>query len=286
MPSITLPDGSIKEFDQPVSGADIAASIGPGLAKAALALRIDGETRDLATVITEDTTVEIVTAKSDDEIVLSLLRHDAAHILAEAAQELYPGTQITFGPATEDGFYYDFARDDPFTPEDLDKIEEKMRSRARLGTGIRSANGSSTMVKPSRPNGPKRSLLTRKFRSTSRAIGSTCVPGRICRQPASLAMLSNFFGSPVHIGAVIPRIRNYSGSMERPGVLRKNSKPTFTVGRRRRSVITGNLVVRSISSIFRRRRWGVSSGIPKAGLSTVRLRIICAVARNRMAMWR
>jgi len=136
MPSITLPDGSIKEFDQPVSGADIAASIGPGLAKAALALRIDGETRDLATVITGDTTVEIVTAKSDDEIVLSLLRHDAAHILAEAAQELYPGTQITFGPATEDGFYYDFARDEPFTPEDLEKIEEKMHEIVKRDEAI------------------------------------------------------------------------------------------------------------------------------------------------------
>ncbi|MEM7652309.1 MAG: threonine--tRNA ligase [Pseudomonadota bacterium] len=136
MPSITLPDGSIKEFDQPVSGADIAASIGPGLAKAALALRIDGETRDLATVITEDTTVEIVTAKSDDEIVLSLLRHDAAHILAEAAQELYPGTQITFGPATEDGFYYDFARNEPFTPEDLEKIEEKMHEIVKRDEAI------------------------------------------------------------------------------------------------------------------------------------------------------
>jgi len=136
MPSITLPDGSIKDFDQPVSGADIAASIGPGLAKAALALRIDGETRDLATVITEDTTVEIVTAKSDDEIVLSLLRHDAAHILAEAAQQLYPGTQITFGPATEDGFYYDFARDEPFTPEDLEKIEEKMHEIVKRDEAI------------------------------------------------------------------------------------------------------------------------------------------------------
>ena len=126
MPAITLPDGSVRRFDNPVSGAELAAEIGPGLAKAALAIRIGGETRDLSTVIENDTAVEVVTLKSADDVVLPLLRHDAAHILAEAAQELYPGTQITFGPSTEDGFYYDFARDEPFTPEDLAKIEEKM----------------------------------------------------------------------------------------------------------------------------------------------------------------
>ena len=122
---ITLPDGSARQFDGPVTGAELAADIGPGLAKAALAVKIDGEVRDLARVIDRDSTVEIVTRKSDD--ALELIRHDASHVMAEAVQELYPGTQVTIGPAIDNGFYYDFARDEPFTPEDLEKIEAKMR---------------------------------------------------------------------------------------------------------------------------------------------------------------
>jgi threonyl-tRNA synthetase len=125
MVSITLPDGSVRSFEQPVTGAALAASIGPGLAKAALAIKLDGTAKDLATLIDRDAKVEIVTAKSP--AALDIIRHDAAHVLAEAVQELYPGTQITFGPATDTGFYYDFARDTPFSTEDLEKIEAKMR---------------------------------------------------------------------------------------------------------------------------------------------------------------
>jgi len=122
--AITLPDGSVKQFDGPVSGAELAADIGPGLAKAALAVKIDDEILDLSFRITADSAVEIITRKSDD--ALELIRHDAAHIMAEAVQELYPGTQVTIGPSIENGFYYDFARDEPFTPDDLEKIEAKM----------------------------------------------------------------------------------------------------------------------------------------------------------------
>ena len=124
--NITLPDGSVRSYENAVSGADIAADIGPGLAKAALALRIDGEMKDLKTVLTTDTTIEIVTTKEDSAEVLELIRHDAAHVLAEAVKELYPETQVTIGPAIDDGFYYDFAREKPFTPEDLEKIEKRM----------------------------------------------------------------------------------------------------------------------------------------------------------------
>ena len=125
MVAITLPDGARKEFDGPVTGQQLAESIGPGLAKAALAVKVNGHLWDLTREITEDTPVEIVTRKSEE--ALELLRHDAAHVLAQAAQELYPGTQITFGPATDTGFYYDFVRDEPFTPEDLTRMEERMR---------------------------------------------------------------------------------------------------------------------------------------------------------------
>ncbi|TWT15089.1 threonine--tRNA ligase [Reyranella sp. CPCC 100927] len=124
MINISLPDGSVRSFDHPVTGAAIAAAIGAGLAKAALAIKVNGELRDLARPVDSDAKVAIVTAKDPEG--LELLRHDAAHVLAQAVQELYPGTQITFGPATESGFYYDFARAEPFTPEDFEKIEKRM----------------------------------------------------------------------------------------------------------------------------------------------------------------
>jgi threonyl-tRNA synthetase len=125
MVAITLPDGSVKSFPGAVTGADVAASIGAGLAKAALAMKIDGKLLDLKMTIDRDAKIEIVTSKSPEG--LELIRHDAAHVLAEAVQELYPGTQITFGPSTEDGFYYDFVRAQPFTPDDFAKIEQRMK---------------------------------------------------------------------------------------------------------------------------------------------------------------
>ncbi len=124
MPQITLPDGSIRSFPHPVSVAQIAADIGQGLARATLAGRVDDRLVDSAYVITADAQVAIITAR--DEEALELLRHDAAHVMAQAVQELYPGTQVTIGPAIENGFYYDFARDEPFTPEDLAAIEQRM----------------------------------------------------------------------------------------------------------------------------------------------------------------
>ncbi|MBS1201714.1 MAG: threonyl-tRNA synthetase [Chromatiaceae bacterium] len=125
MPRITLPDGSAREFDSPVSVHQVAASIGPGLARAALAGRVDGRLVDTSFLIQSDASLAIVTAK-DESDALELLRHDAAHVMAQAVQELYPGTQVTIGPAIENGFYYDFARDEPFTPEDLERIEARM----------------------------------------------------------------------------------------------------------------------------------------------------------------
>ena len=124
MPSITLPDGSVREYEGSVTGLSIAQSIGAGLARAALAMELNGKLVDLLTEIYEDSSVKFITKK--DAAALELIRHDAAHVLAQAVQELYPGTQVTIGPAIEDGFYYDFAREEPFKPEDLGKIEQKM----------------------------------------------------------------------------------------------------------------------------------------------------------------
>jgi threonyl-tRNA synthetase len=123
--AVTLPDGSVRDYDAPVTGLQIAESIGKRLAKDALAVKIDGALRDLTTSITTDAAVEIVTRDHAD--TLGLIRHDAAHVMAEAVQALYPGTQVTIGPAIANGFYYDFARSEPFTPDDLEKIEAKMR---------------------------------------------------------------------------------------------------------------------------------------------------------------
>ncbi|MCK5165971.1 MAG: threonine--tRNA ligase, partial [Rhodospirillaceae bacterium] len=124
MISLTLPDGSERTFDNPVTGFDVASDIGPGLAKAALAVRVDGEMRDLDFLIEKDSAFSVVTAKDED--ALDLIRHDCAHILAEAVKELYPDVQVTIGPSIENGFYYDFARSEPFTPEDLVVIEKRM----------------------------------------------------------------------------------------------------------------------------------------------------------------
>ena len=127
MIKITLPDGSAREVAMGTTPAQIAADIGPGLAKAALAAKIDGELRDIMRPLEEDTELALVTSR-DEEDALELARHDYAHVLAEAVQNLFPGTQITFGPSTDDGFYYDFApAGDPFTDEDLPKIEEEMK---------------------------------------------------------------------------------------------------------------------------------------------------------------
>lgn len=124
MPQITLPDGSQRSFDKPLSVLDIAADIGAGLAKATLAGKVNGELVDASYLVETDANVAIVTGRDDE--ALELLRHDAAHAMAQAVQELYPGTQVTIGPAIEDGYYYDFAREEAFTPDDLEKIEQRM----------------------------------------------------------------------------------------------------------------------------------------------------------------
>ena len=125
MPNITLPDGTVRRFDRPVTGLELSESIGRGLARDAVAVRLDGELRDLATAIDADADIAIVTR--DEPEGLEILRHDAAHVLAEAVKELHPETQVTIGPAIENGFYYDFAREEPFTPDDIERIEERMR---------------------------------------------------------------------------------------------------------------------------------------------------------------
>ena len=125
MINITLPDGSRRPFENPVTVADVAASIGPGLAKAALGGKVDGRLVDASFLIENDAALEIVTDKHPD--ALDVLRHSTAHLLAQAVQRLFPGTQVTIGPTIDNGFYYDFAYERPFTPEDLPAIEAEMQ---------------------------------------------------------------------------------------------------------------------------------------------------------------
>ncbi len=124
MPNIKLPDGNNLSFKSKVTGLQIAEKISKSLSKQALVISVDGDLKDLSFEIENDCSVRIITPK--DKEGLETIRHDTAHILAMAVQELFPGTQVTIGPVIEDGFFYDFARKDPFTEEDLKKIEKKM----------------------------------------------------------------------------------------------------------------------------------------------------------------
>jgi threonyl-tRNA synthetase len=134
MPAITLPDGTVRRFDGAITGTALAADIGPGLARAALAMKVDGTPMDLSREISADAKVVFITRR--DPEALEMIRHDSAHVLAEAVQSLYPGTQVTIGPAIADGFYYDFARNQPFTPADFPAIEEKMREIVARNAGF------------------------------------------------------------------------------------------------------------------------------------------------------
>src|SRR5690242_14080777 len=129
MISITLPDNSVRQFEKPVTVAEVASSIGPGLAKAALAGKVDGKVVDTSYLIDRDAKLAIVTDKDPEG--LNVIRHSTAHLLAYAVKELFPDAQVTIGPVIEDGFYYDFSYKRPFTPEDLAAIEQRMGELAK-----------------------------------------------------------------------------------------------------------------------------------------------------------
>ena len=134
MPNLTLPDGTIKKFDQPVTFADVAKSIGPGLFKSAIAGKIEEQIFDLSHLINNDSNISIITKESDDG--LEIIRHSTAHLMAHAVKELYPEVEVTIGPVIDNGFYYDFAIDNPFKDEDLEKIENKMHEIANQNLPI------------------------------------------------------------------------------------------------------------------------------------------------------
>ena len=182
---LTFPDNSVREFRAGVTGREVAEGISKSLAKKAVAMALDGKLADLADPITKDAKIEIVTR--DDPRALGLIRHDAAHVMAEAVQELYPGTQVTIGPVIDNGFYYDFFRNQPFTTDDLpeDRSEDardREAERALHQGGLAARQGAPGLPRQGRdvqgragrrhPRGPGRS------RSTGRASGSTFAAAR------------------------------------------------------------------------------------------------------------
>ena len=159
---VTLPDGSSKEAPRGTTILDfVKTAIGPGLAKAAYFAKLDGEPVDLSRPLDRDAKLEVVTTKSPE--ALEVARHDAAHVMASVVQKLYPGTQVTIGPAIEDGFYYDFARDTPFTPEDLERIEKAVERGDREAT----CRSSATRSAMDEAHPPLRAAWARSTRSRS-----------------------------------------------------------------------------------------------------------------------
>lgn len=136
MPNIKLPDGNVKHFEHPITIHDVAQSISPSLAKAALAGRVNGQLVDTSYTLSHDCELVIITEKQEKDS-LEVIRHSTAHLLAQAVKSLFPNAQVTIGPVIEDGFYYDFAFGRPFTPEDLERIEEKCRNWRRLISQLR-----------------------------------------------------------------------------------------------------------------------------------------------------
>ena len=185
MVALTFPDGARREYQDGISGIDIAKGISPSLAKRTVAMAIDGEVRDLSEEIRSDGKIEFL--NREDPRALELIRHDCAHVLAEAVQSLWPGTQVTIGPVIDNGFYYDFFRNEPFTPDDLAAIEKKMREiiardkplhHAKCGRATRPSACSATRASCSRSSWSTPSPPTSRSRSTSRATGSTSAAGR------------------------------------------------------------------------------------------------------------
>src|SRR6266699_2179744 len=202
---VVLPDGSKKTLPAGATGADLAKAIGPGLAKAALAIRVNGEVRDLQRPLPDGVKVSILTDK--DPQALDVLRHSSAHVLATAVRQLFPKAQIGFGPPIEDGFYYDFDIGRPFTPEDLEAIEKKMAE-----------------------------VTKQDYPSIPTVRSSTCVAVRMCRARAG-SNISSCCTPRARIGAAMSGGRCCSASTARRGSARTISRPTSGGSKKRANAI-------------------------------------------------
>ena len=192
MPSITLPDGSQRNFDNPVSVMDVAADIGPGLAKATLAGRVNDVIVDATHIMTEDSSLAIITERDEDG--LEIIRHTTAHLLAQAVQQLFPDAQVTIGPVIENGFYYDFAYEPGFSPDDLVTIEKRMKEIVKQDLPIARSVMSREEAIPFflekgekyKENSLKPFLRAKSFRCTRWVSSLTYVVAHTCHPRASL----------------------------------------------------------------------------------------------------
>lgn len=191
MPVITLPDGSHRSFAEPVTVHDVAADIGAGLAKAALAGKVNGKLVDTSFLIENDTELAIVTERDEDGV--DVIRHSTAHLMAMAVQELFPGAQVTIGPVIENGFYYDFKYERPFTNEDLARIEKRMEELAKQDLPVSrsvmsredAVNCLRKWAKSTRCASSRIFPVKRTCRSTVRVTLLTCAGAPMCPAPAS-----------------------------------------------------------------------------------------------------
>jgi hypothetical protein len=255
MVAVTLPDGSVKAFEGVVTPLQVAEAIGPGLAKAAVAAKVNGRLVDLTYPITEDANVAIVTERDPEG--LEVIRHSTAHLLAHAVKELYPEAQVTIGPVIENGFYYDFAFPRPFTPEDLERIEERMKALAAQQIPV-----------------------VREEWDRDEAI-------RFFRDQGEYYKAEIIASIPLErIGVAMHATNSCSASTERRGPTKKRSMRTSNNWKRQRSAIIAAWGFSSTSSISRTWRPARSSGIRKGGASSRSSSAICASGSSKRAISR
>ena len=279
---LTFPDNSVREFPAGVTGREVAEGISKSLAKKAVAMALDGNLADLADPIDKDARIEIVTR--DDPRALGLIRHDAAHVMAEAVQELYPGTQVTIGPVIDNGFFYDFQRNQPFTTDDLPAIEAKMREIVKRNAPF---------TKEVWPRDKARQVFGDKGEMFKVELVDAIPEGEdlkiyrqgdwfdLCRGPhmTSTGQIGDAFKLTKVAGAywrgdsTKPMLTRIYGTALRTRA--RSSTPISTCSRRRRSATIAGSAARWTSSISRRRGPAPSSGTPRAGPSSRRSSPTC-----------
>ena len=282
---MTLPDGAKRPLPTGATGADLAASIAKSLAKKAIALKLNGKVVDLSTPINADSAVEIVTPDSEDAI--ELYRHDCAHVLAEAVQELYPGTQVTIGPAIENGFYYDFARDEPFTPDDLATIEAKMKQiiqRNEVFEREEWDRDEAIAFFEKKGEAYKAELIRDLPESETISVYRQGEWLDLCRGPHmpstgkigtafKLMSIAGAYWRGDHRNAMLQRIY---GTCLAHG--QRTQSPPAPCWRRLRSATTAGLAVKWACSICRKKPQAQFSGTPKAGRCIASAKLMCGSA--------
>lgn len=268
--SLTFPDGSVRSYPAGTTGREVAESISKSLAKKAVAIALDGTVRDLSETIT-DGKIEIVTR--EDGRALELIRHDAAHVMAEAVQELWPGTQVTIGPVIENGFYYDFAKNEPFTPEDLPKIEKRMKEiilRNKPFTREIWSREKAKEVFAAKGENYKVELVDAIPEGQDLKIYYQGDWFDLCRGPhmASTGQIGTAFKLMkvvAPIGAAIATMRCCRASMAPPGRRRKSWTIICTCWPKPKSATTAALAAKWTCSISRKKVRALCSGTARAG---------------------